>query len=284
LTEGRPSVIAVTAEPGVDEDDLVRYAAGAESPSEHPVATAVLAEAQRRGLTPGHAEDFVAVPGHGVKATVDGKAVEVMRDLRAACVVHVDGIELGRIDVKDTPLPDAATTVQSLLALGLKVTMLSGDREEAAQAIAKEIGLDRANVLAGQTPESKAEWVMSRPEPTIMVGDGLNDAAALAGATVGMAVGSGTNVAIEAADVVIPAHRPSAVPLLITIAKRTLTAIKQNLFLAFVYNSAMIPIAAFGILGTWGPVIAAGAMAISDVSVIGNTVRLSSTLRRRLNG
>jgi len=283
LTEGRPSVIGVVAEEGVEEDDVVRFAAAAESPSEHPVATAVMAEAERRGITPSDADDFLAVPGQGVTATVDGKSVEVMRDPRAACVVHVDGVELGRIDVKDTPLPDAASTVQELQRLGLQVTMLSGDRKEAAEAIATEIGLDLEHVLAGQTPESKAQWVTSRTEPTIMVGDGLNDAAALAGATVGMAVGSGTNVAIEAADVVIPAHRPSAVPLLVNIAKRTLRAIKQNLFLAFVYNSAMIPVAAFGLLGTWGPVIAAGAMAVSDVSVIGNTVRLSTSLRRRLD-
>lgn len=282
LTEGRPSVIAVIAESGIDEDEVVRFAAAAESPSEHPVATAVMAEAQRRGISPPKADDFVAIPGQGVKAMVDGKAVEVMRDPRAACVVRVDGVEKGRIDVKDTPLPDAASTIRELQQLGLQVTMLSGDRQEAAQAIATQIGLDLEHVLAGQTPESKAQWVTSRSETTIMVGDGLNDAAALAGATVGMAVGSGTNVAIEAADVVIPAHRPSAVPLLVTIAKRTLTAIKQNLFLAFVYNTAMIPIAAFGLLGTWGPVIAAGAMAVSDVSVIGNTVRLSSNLRRRL--
>ena len=282
LTEGRPSVVAVIAESGIDEDEVVRFAAAAESPSEHPVATAVMAEAQRRGISPPKADDFVAIPGQGVKAMVDGKAVEVMRDPRAACVVRVDGVEKGRIDVKDTPLPDAASTVRELQKLGLQVTMLSGDRQEAAQAIATQIGLDLEHVLAGQTPKSKAQWVTGRSETTIMVGDGLNDAAALAGATVGIAVGSGTNVAIEAADVVIPAHRPSAVPLLVTIAKRTLTAIKQNLFLAFVYNTAMIPIAAFGLLGTWGPVIAAGAMAVSDVSVIGNTVRLSSTLRRRL--
>ncbi|MCH2136640.1 MAG: cadmium-translocating P-type ATPase [Phycisphaerales bacterium] len=284
LTKGEPSVTTVIAEEGSSEDDVVRIAAAAEAPSEHPVARAVLAEAHQRGITPEAVDDFLAVPGQGVQATLQGKPVEVMRDPRAACVVRHGGVEIGRIDVRDTPLPDAAQTVQRLTEMGLQVTMLSGDRQDAAEAIADDIGLPRDAVIAGQTPESKANWVTERSETTIMVGDGLNDAAALAGATVGMAVGSGTNVAIDAADVVIPAHRPSAVPLLVKISRSTLRAIKQNLFLAFVYNTAMIPVAAFGLLGPWGPVIAAGAMAVSDVSVIGNTVRLSASLKRRLGG
>ena len=282
LTQGRPVVTNVIAEDGYTEDEVLRIAGGAEAPSEHPVATAVVTEAARRGLTLPTADDFRAVPGQGVTATIEGRAVEVMRDDRAACVVRVDGVELGRIDVRDTPLPDAQQTVTDLEAMGITVTMLSGDRKEAAEAIAAEIGLDAANVLAGHTPESKAQYVLDQTVPTIMVGDGLNDAAALAAATVGIAVGSGTNVAIDAADVVIPAHRPSAVPLLVNIARRTLGTIKQNLFLAFVYNTAVIPVAAFGLLGSWGPLIAAGAMAVSDISVIGNTIRMGRSLRRRL--
>jgi Cu+-exporting ATPase len=282
LTKGRPVVTQVIAEDGYTEDEVLRIAGGAEAPSEHPVATAVVTEAARRGLTLPTADDFRAVPGQGVTATIEGRAVEVMRDERAACVVRVDGDEIGRIDVRDTPLPDAQQTVTDLEAMGITVTMLSGDRKEAAEAIAAEIGLDAANVLAGHTPESKAQYVLDQTVPTIMVGDGLNDAAALAAATVGIAVGSGTNVAIDAADVVIPAHRPSAVPLLVNIARRTLGTIKQNLFLAFVYNTAVIPVAAFGLLGSWGPLIAAGAMAVSDISVIGNTIRMGRSLRRRL--
>lgn len=282
LTQGRPVVTRVITEDGYTEDEVLRIAGGAEAPSEHPVATAVVTEAARRDLTLPAAEDFRAVPGQGVTATIEGRAVEVMRDDRAACVVRVDGVELGRIDVRDTPLPDAQQTVTDLETMGITVTMLSGDRREAAEAIAADIGLDSANVLAGHTPESKAQYVLDRTATTIMVGDGLNDAAALAAATVGIAVGSGTNVAIDAADVVIPAHRPSAVPLLVNIARRTLGTIKQNLFLAFVYNTAVIPVAAFGLLGSWGPLIAAGAMAVSDISVIGNTIRMGRSLRRRL--
>ena len=282
LTEGRPTVTAIEPTAGHDDAAVLALAAAAESPSEHPVATAIVAAAVSRGLTLPAADDFRAIPGQGVTATVDGRLVEVMRDEHVACVVRVDGEEIGRIDVQDAPLPDATDTISALHRMGLTVTMLSGDRAHAANAIAESIGLNAKHVKAGHTPESKASFVTDRPTATIMVGDGLNDAAALASATVGIAVGSGTNVAIDAADVVIPAHRPSAVPLLITISRRTLRAIKQNLFLAFVYNTAVIPVAAFGLLGTWGPLIAAGAMAVSDVSVIGNTIRMGRSLRRHL--
>jgi P-type E1-E2 ATPase len=130
------------------------------------------------------------------------------------------------------------------------------------------------------SPEEKAAYIRNMAEAVLMVGDGINDAAALATATVGVAVGSGTNVAIDAADVVIPGHRPSSVPMLIVIARRTLRCIHQNLFFAFFYNSTMIPVAALGLLGPYGPLIAAGAMALSDITVVGNAVRLGRTLRR----
>ena len=282
LTEGRPTVTKVQTEEGYTETDVLRIAGAAESPSEHPIATAVIAEAGARKIDLPPVDDFRAVPGQGVTATVDGKAVEVMRDERAACVVRVDGVEIGRIDVRDTPLPDAAQAVADLQAMGIDVTMLSGDRQQAAEAIALQVNLEISQVLAGHTPESKAKYITERPGSVMMVGDGLNDAAALAGATVGVAVGSGTNVAIDAADIVIPASRPAAVPLLINIARSTLKVIKQNLVLAFFYNSAMIPVAAFGLLGNWGPLIAAGAMAMSDISVIGNTIRMGRSLRTRL--
>ncbi len=280
LTEGRPVVVSIEPADGHDEPELLRLASAAEQGSEHPVARAIGEVVADRGMDLPPADAFTAVPGSGVTATVEGRSVVVRRDEAAACAVFADGELIGRIDVQDQPLADAHTAVSSLKSLGLGVEMLSGDRQEAAEAIAAQIGMDTAHVRAGVTPEEKAAAIRDTTDRVLMVGDGINDAAALATATVGVAVGSGTNVAIDAADVVIPAHRPSAVPMLIVIARRTLRTIHQNLFFAFFYNTIMIPVAAFGLLGPWGPLIAAGAMALSDITVVGNAVRLGRGLRR----
>ena len=280
LTEGRPIVTTIFPEPGTSEDELLRMAGAAERDSEHPVARAISDVVTARSIEVPLPTDFIAVPGSGVTATVEGHAVEVRRDAEAACAVTVDGILIGRIDVQDQPLHDASAAISALHELGVSANMLSGDRLEAALDIAGRIGIDPEHVRAGVTPEEKAAAIRNATEPTMMVGDGINDAAALATATVGVAVGSGTNIAIDAADIVIPAHRPSAVPMLILIARRTLRTIHQNLFFAFFYNTTMIPVAAFGLLGTWGPLIAAGAMALSDITVVGNAVRLGRGLRK----
>jgi Cu+-exporting ATPase len=280
LTEGRPIVTTISPEPGTSEDELLRVAGAAERDSEHPVARAISDVVTARSIKVPLPTDFIAVPGSGVTATVEGHAVEVRRDAKAACAVTVDGILIGRIDVQDQPLHDASAAISALHELGISANMLSGDRIEAALDIAGRIGIDPEHVRAGVTPEEKAAAIRNATEPTMMVGDGINDAAALATATVGVAVGSGTNIAIDAADIVIPAHRPSAVPMLILIARRTLRTIHQNLFFAFFYNTTMIPVAAFGLLGTWGPLIAAGAMALSDITVVGNAVRLGRGLRK----
>ena len=280
LTEGRPIVTTISPEPGTSEDELLRMAGAAERDSEHPVARAISDVVTARSIEVPLPTNFIAVPGSGVTATVEGHAVEVRRDAEAACAVTVDGILIGRIDVQDQPLHDASAAISALHELGVSVNMLSGDRLEAALDIAGRIGIDPEHVRAGVTPEEKAAAIRNATEPTLMVGDGINDAAALATATVGVAVGSGTNIAIDAADIVIPAHRPSAVPMLILIARRTLRTIHQNLFFAFFYNTTMIPVAAFGLLGTWGPLIAAGAMALSDITVVGNAVRLGRGLRK----
>ena len=280
LTEGRPIVTTISPEPGTSEDELLRVAGAAERDSEHPVARAISDVVTARSIEVPLPTDFIAVPGSGVTATVEGHAVEVRRDADAACAVTVDGILIGRIDVQDQPLHDASAAISALHELGVSASMLSGDRLEAALDIAGRIGIDPEHVRAGVTPEEKAAAIRNATEPTMMVGDGINDAAALATATVGVAVGSGTNIAIDAADIVIPAHRPSAVPMLILIARRTLRTIHQNLFFAFFYNTTMIPVAAFGLLGTWGPLIAAGAMALSDITVVGNAVRLGRGLRK----
>ncbi|MDG1837410.1 MAG: heavy metal translocating P-type ATPase [Phycisphaerales bacterium] len=280
LTEGRPIVTIISPEPGTSENELLRVAGAAERDSEHPVARAIREVVAARSIEVPLPTNFIAVPGSGVTATVEGHAVEVRRDAEAACAVTVNGTLIGRIDVQDQPLHDAPAAISALHELGVSASMLSGDRLDAALDIAERIGLDPEHVRAGVTPEEKAAAIRNATEPTLMVGDGINDAAALATATVGVAVGSGTNVAIDAADIVIPAHRPSAVPMLILIAKRTLRTIHQNLFFAFFYNTTMIPVAAFGLLGTWGPLIAAGAMALSDITVVGNAVRLGRGLRK----
>ena len=158
--------------------------------------------------------------------------------------------------------------------------MLSGDRRERANEIGAQLGLEPDEIEAGATPDGKSEYVAALGAGTIMVGDGINDAAALAAADVGVAMASGTNIAIESADIVIPGDRVVAIAETVEIARETLRTIKQNLFFAFVYNAAMIPAAALGVLGPHGPLIAAAAMGISDVTVIGNAVRLRRRLRR----
>ena len=283
LTEGRPIVSSIVPEGDITEHELLRIAGAAEFASEHPVARAILEAASDRGIDLPEATDFEAIPGQGVNATVEEHQVEVLRDASAACVVTVDGSIIGRIDVEDQPLPDAAAAVTQLRELGLTVEMLSGDRQESAQTIGHMVGIDAASIRAGVTPEEKAAVIRNDTRVVLMVGDGINDAAALAAANVGVAVGSGTNVAIDAADIVIPAHRPTAVALLVRAARLTLRTIHQNLFFAFFYNSVMIPVAAFGLLGPWGPMIAAAAMAASDITVVGNAVRLGRKLRRLPN-
>jgi len=280
LTAGRPVVVSITAVAGTESSEVIRLAAAAESASEHPVAKAIADVAAEHRLEVPASTEFRAIPGLGVEAMVEGRKVDVHRDEQAACAVQVDGVLIGRIDVRDEPLPDAPAAVAALASLGVSASMLSGDRVESALDMADRVGIDAAEVTAGVTPEEKAAAIRDATEATLMVGDGINDAAALATATVGVAVGSGTNVAIDAADVVIPAHRPSAVPMLILIARKSLRAIHQNLFFAFFYNTIMIPVAAFGLLGPWGPLIAAGAMALSDITVVGNAVRLGRNLRK----
>lgn len=280
LTEGRPVVTQVQPDNDYTEEDVLRIAGSAEQGSEHPIARAIQRACDARGLTLSSSTGFTAIPGQGVRATLGTDTVEVLRHKTAACEVLLNGDRVGRIDVKDQPLPDAAAAIARLDMLGTPASMLSGDRIDSAVAIAKAIGMPTERVRGDVLPEEKAAAVRNDPGSVLMVGDGINDAAALATADVGVAVGSGTNVAIDAADVVIPGHRPSAVPLLVDIARRTLRAIHQNLFFAFFYNTTMIPVAAFGLLGPWGPLIAAGAMAVSDITVVGNAVRLGRNLRR----
>jgi Cu+-exporting ATPase len=288
--------------------DVLRLAAAVEAPSEHPVARAIVAEARSRQIEIPEVADFAAIPGEGVRGRVDGGEVIVIRDDRATCRVDVDGETIGLIHVADEPRPDARRAVQHLRDMGLRVTMLTGDTQFVAQRIGEELGLAPQDIVAEASPEDKVEFVKrpnvqtstrsnrdkkstgdghsddSRAGPadvSVMVGDGINDAAALAQAELGIAMASGTNIAIESADVVIPGDRVTAVAETIDIARRTLRTIRQNLFFAFFYNALAIPAAALGLLGLYGPLFAAAAMGLSDITVIGNALRLKRSLGYR---
>ena len=302
LTEGRPVLTSVHAAPGIDADRLLALAAAVESRSEHPLARAVLAEAQARGLTVPEATGFASVTGQGATATVAGQAVAVgsARFLRdrgippdslanpaaqaaksGATAIHVaiDGQAAGLLAAADRARPDATGVIADLQGLGLSTTLVSGDSAAAAGHVARDLGI--GTVLAEVLPAGKATAlrdIRAAQGPVAFVGDGINDAPALAEADVGIAVGSGTDIAIEAADVVLTGGRLSGVPTAIALSRATMRNIRQNLFWAFAYNAALIPVAAgalypgFGIL--LSPILAAGAMALSSVFVLTNALRL----------
>ena len=281
LTLGKPVVATVETEQNSTEDDVLKFAASVEAPSEHPIAYAIVNEAAKRNLTVPTVQDFEATAGSGVRGQVDEKTVRVLRDNAATCKVEVDGKTIGRISVTDEIRPEAKQTIEELRSYGIAVHMLSGDRTSTALAVASEVGIDKGNVHAEASPADKTEIVSSLQRPSMMVGDGINDAAALAASDVGVAIASGTNVAMETASIIIPADNIEATAESVHIAKDTLTTIKQNLVFAFMYNVAAIPLAAFGVLGTHGPLIAAAAMGFSDITVIGNAIRLKHKLRKR---
>jgi Cu+-exporting ATPase len=287
LTSGDAEVTAVTPAPGAaaegefDADDMIRLAASVEAVSEHPIARAIVREAIDRQLTLRPVGAFRAEPGVGVRGNVDGRTIEVRRDESASCRVIADDVDLGTITVADTPRPDAAAAVARLRSMGLDVAMLSGDRGGAVATVGAALGLADEDVHAEATPDSKLELVAQLGAGTVMVGDGINDAAALARADVGVAMASGTNIALESADIVIPGDHVDAVPETIHIARSTLTTIRQNLVFAFLYNVAAIPAAALGLLGVHGPLIAAIAMGASDITIVGNALRLKARLDRR---
>ncbi|MCH2162446.1 MAG: cadmium-translocating P-type ATPase, partial [Phycisphaerales bacterium] len=265
---------------GLDEEGILALAAAAEKPSEHPLGRAIVSAAADRGISIEDPEEFIAIPGQGVKAEVNGRKVEILRDDNTSCKIIIDGNTAATFDIDDEPRPDARMTIQRLRSMHVDIQMLTGDRKAAALRIAEQVGLHPDEVTAEATPESKVQTVADAGEHVAMVGDGINDAAALAQADLGIAMSSGTGAAIETANLVVPSDRVLAVADAIDLARRTLRTIRQNLFLAFVYNSVAIPAAAFGLLGPYGPLIAAAAMGLSDVSVIGNALRLKASLNR----
>jgi P-type Cu+ transporter len=281
LTLGKPVVEQITPESGYSKTELIRLAASVETPSEHPIASAIVNEAHKQNIEVPTVVNFQATPGSGVKGEVDGRKVAVLRDNAATCRVEVEDSFIGRISVTDEIRPDAKDTIARLGTLGVEVHMLSGDRTENAIAVAKEVGIKTEHVHAEASPSEKTEIVSTLPRPSMMVGDGINDAAALAASDVGVAIASGTNVAMESASIIIPSNSIESTAESVSIARDTLKTIKQNLVFAFMYNVAAIPLAAFGVLGPHGPLIAAAAMGFSDVTVIGNAILLKRKLRQQ---
>jgi Cu+-exporting ATPase len=295
LTEGRPSVTAIAPTSDCDAATLLTLAAGAEGPSEHPLARAILSEAEARGLTPAAVDTFDARTGAGVIATLDGETLRVgsrafleaegvavpPTEPSAATEVHVarGALYLGHLSLSDPLKPDAARAIAALKARGVTVALLSGDAEGPVNAVAQELGIDQAH--ARLSPADKREQVARWRKDGLkvaFVGDGLNDAAVLAEADVGIALGTGTDVAIEAGDVVLVSGAPTGVATAMEVSRRTLNNIAQNLVWAFGYNVALIPVAA-GLLALLGgpflnPMLAAGAMAASSVLVVLNALRL----------
>ncbi len=262
LTTGQPTLVSQLP------DDVLRLAASLEQASEHPIARAVVAAAREKKLELVQPSDVVAMPGHGIRGTVDGHAVHI------AGVIRIDGTERGSIDYADPAAKGARAAIAQIQAMGIEPVMITGDREEAARRVADAVGITR--IHAGVKPTGKAALVKSLGRNVAMVGDGINDAPALAAADLGIALGSGTDIANAAADVTLLRGGITALPTALSLARATLHTIRRNLIAAFVYNVVCIPIAAAGLLS---PVLASLAMSLSSVSVLASSLRLRRFMR-----
>jgi Cu+-exporting ATPase len=295
ITEGHPQVTDVVTNGDLSQDEVLRLAASAERGSEHPLGEAIVEAAQERGLALEEAEEFEALAGQGIEVSLNGQKILVgnrrlmeengidisqvgddvdrlQSEGKTTVVLALDSKVEGIIAVADTAKEGSKEAVARLQAMGLEVVMLSGDNQRTAQAIANQMGIDR--VLAEVLPEDKAQEVKKLQEEghvVAMVGDGINDAPALAQSDIGIAIGTGTDVAMEVGDIVLIRGDLRSVPEAILLSKKTMRTIKGNLFWAFAYNTAGIPIAALGILLPW---MAAAAMAFSSIFVVSNSLRL----------
>ena len=304
ITEGKPQVTDIIVSDSLDSNELLRLAASAEKGSEHPLGDAIVKGAEKLSLSLYKVEQFQAIPGHGIQVTINGQmlylgnkklmnekgidlsgysehADRLAEEGKTPMYVSIDSKLKGLIAVADVVKPSSLAAIKTLHKMGIEVAMITGDNRKTAEAIAKQVGIDR--VLAEVLPQDKANEVkklQSEGKKVAMVGDRINDAPALAQADIGIPIGSGTDVAMESADIVLMRSDLMDVPTALQLSKSTIRNIKQNLFWAFAYNVAGIPVAA-GLLYAFGgpklnPIIAAAAMSLSSVSVLTNALRLKN--------
>jgi Cu+-exporting ATPase len=302
LTEGRPKLVSVVPAAGFDEDTLLHFAASIEMGSEHPLAAAIVAGAKEKNILPAKVESFESLTGLGVTGLIDGKMValgnrtligdlgielgelpdkaeSLRREGQTVMLVAVNGKAAGIVSVADPVKETTPAAIEQLHGEGIRIVMLTGDNRITAEAVAKKLGIDE--VIAGVLPAQKAEIVkrLQREGRVVaMAGDGVNDAPALAQAQVGIAMGTGTDVAMQSAGVTLVKGDLRGIVRARRLSRATMRNIKQNLFWAFAYNSLGVPVAA-GVLYPFvgillSPIFAAAAMSFSSVSVVGNALRL----------